>query len=65
MRLGLFMVLGVGFLLAMLYLMGRQQSLFGRSLVVQADFRNVAGLLTGNSVRLGVLRWATSRKLSC
>ncbi|QKG55251.1 MCE family protein [Hymenobacter sp. BRD128] len=52
-RLGLFMVLGVGFLLAMLYLMGRQQSLFGRSLVVQADFRNVAGLLTGNSVRLG------------
>jgi phospholipid/cholesterol/gamma-HCH transport system substrate-binding protein len=52
-RLGLFMLLGVGFLLAMLYLMGRQQSLFGHNLVVQADFRNVSGLLTGNSVRLG------------
>ncbi|GAB3638967.1 hypothetical protein GCM10027422_45580 [Hymenobacter arcticus] len=52
-RLGLFMVLGVGFLLALLYLMGRQQNLFGRSVVVRADFRNVSGLLTGNSVRLG------------
>jgi len=52
-RLGLFMVLGVSFLLAMLYLMGRQQNLFGRSVAVQADFRNVSGLLTGNSVRLG------------
>ncbi|OGX84017.1 hypothetical protein BEN49_11865 [Hymenobacter coccineus] len=53
MRLGLFTVLGVGFLLGLLYLMGRQQNLFGRSLVVRADFRNVSGLLTGNSVRLG------------
>ncbi|AWM31869.1 MlaD family protein [Hymenobacter nivis] len=52
-RLGLFTVLGVGFLLALLYLMGRHQNLFGRSLVVQADFRNVSGLLTGNNVRLG------------
>ena len=52
-RLGLFMVLGVGFLLALLYLMGRQQNLFGSSLVVRADFHNVSGLLTGNSVRLG------------
>jgi phospholipid/cholesterol/gamma-HCH transport system substrate-binding protein len=47
------MLLGIGFLLALLYLMGRQQSLFGQNLVVQADFRNVSGLLTGNGVRLG------------
>jgi phospholipid/cholesterol/gamma-HCH transport system substrate-binding protein len=52
-RLGLFIVLGVGFLLVLLYLMGRQQSLFGPNMVVEADFRNVSGLLTGNSVRLG------------
>jgi phospholipid/cholesterol/gamma-HCH transport system substrate-binding protein len=52
-RLGLFMLLGIGFLLALLYLMGQQQNLFGHSLVVQADFRNVSGLLTGNGVRLG------------
>jgi phospholipid/cholesterol/gamma-HCH transport system substrate-binding protein len=52
-RLGLFIVLGVGFLLVLLYLMGRQQSLFGPNMVVEADFRNVSGLLTGNSVRQG------------
>ncbi len=52
-RLGLFVVLGVGCLLAVLYLMGRKQNLFSRSLVVQADFRNVSGLLVGNNVRLG------------
>jgi phospholipid/cholesterol/gamma-HCH transport system substrate-binding protein len=52
-RLGIFTVLGVGFLLVLLYLMGRQQSLFGQNLVVAADFRNVSGLLTGNGVRLG------------
>lgn len=52
-RLGIFTVLGVGFLLALLYLMGRQQSFFGHNLVVAADFRNVSGLLTGNGVRLG------------
>ncbi|OGX87307.1 MlaD family protein [Hymenobacter coccineus] len=52
-RLGLFMLLGIGFLLGLLYLMGQQQNLFGHSLVVRADFRNVSGLLTGNGVRLG------------
>ena len=52
-RLGLFVVLGVGCLLAVLYLMGRKQNLFSHNLVVQADFHNVSGLLTGNNVRLG------------
>jgi phospholipid/cholesterol/gamma-HCH transport system substrate-binding protein len=52
-RLGLFVVVGVGCLLAVLYLLGRQQNLFQSSLPVQADFRNVAGLLPGNNVRLG------------
>ena len=63
-RLGLFTVLGVGFLLAMLYLMGRQQNLFGHSLVVQADFRNMSGLLTGNSVRLGGINVGSVKAIS-
>lgn len=52
-RLGVFVLAGLGCLLAVLVLLGGQQNLFNRSLVVQADFRNVAGLLTGNNVRLG------------
>ncbi len=63
-RLGLFVVVGVGCLLVILYLLGRQQNLFQRSLPVQADFRNVAGLLTGNNVRLGGITVGTVKKIT-
>ena len=62
-RLGLFVVMGLGLLLVLLFLLGRQQNLFSRSLVVQADFRNVSGLLTGNNVRLGGIPVGTVRKI--
>ena len=62
-RLGLFVVAGMGFLLVTLFLLGRQQNLFSRSLVVVADFRNVSGLLTGNNVRLGGIPVGTVRKI--
>ena len=52
-RLGLFVAAGLGGLLAALYLVGRQHNMFSKSLTMQADFRNVSGLLTGNNVRLG------------
>ncbi len=63
-RLGLFVVAGVGCLLVVLYLLGRQQNLFQRSLPVQADFRNVAGLLTGNNVRLGGITVGTVKDIT-
>lgn len=52
-RLGLFVAAGLGCLLAVLFLLGRQQNLFSRRLVVWADFHNVSGLLAGSNVRLG------------
>lgn len=63
-RLGLFVVAGVGCLLVVLYLLGSQQNLFQKSLPVQADFRNVAGLLTGNNVRLGGITVGTVKKIT-
>ncbi|MFD2787175.1 MlaD family protein [Hymenobacter rubripertinctus] len=62
-RLGLFVMVGVGCLLVVLYLLGRQQNLFQSSLPVQADFRNVAGLLTGNNVRLGGITAGTVKDI--
>jgi len=62
-RLGLFVLVGLAFLLVTLFLLGRQQNLFSRSLVVQADFRNVSGLLSGNNVRLGGIAVGTVRKI--
>ena len=62
-RLGLFVAAGLGCLLVTLYLVGRQQNLFSKSLTVQADFRNVSGLLTGNNVRLGGIAVGTVKKI--
>jgi phospholipid/cholesterol/gamma-HCH transport system substrate-binding protein len=62
-RLGLFVTVGLGCLLVTLYLLGRQQNLFSRSLSVQADFRNVSGLLVGNNVRLGGITVGTVKKI--
>jgi phospholipid/cholesterol/gamma-HCH transport system substrate-binding protein len=62
-RLGLFVLVGVAILLVTLFLLGRQQNLFSRSLMVQADFRSVSGLLTGNNVRLGGIPVGTVRKI--
>ena len=62
-RLGLFVVVGMGCLLVILYLLGSQQNLFQRSLPVQADFRDVAGLLAGNNVRLGGITVGTVKKI--
>ena len=62
-RLGLFVVVGLGCLLVTLYFLGRQQNLFSRSLPLRADFRNVSGLLTGNNVRLGGITVGTVKKI--
>ncbi|GAB3841159.1 MlaD family protein [Hymenobacter jeollabukensis] len=62
-RLGLFVLAGLGCLLAVLFLLGRQQNLFSRSLPVSADFRNVAGLLAGNNVRLGGITVGTVKRI--
>ncbi len=62
-KLGLFVVAGTVCLLATLFLLGRQKNLFGRSMVVQADFRNVSGLLTGNNVRLGGIPVGTVKSI--
>ena len=62
-RLGLFVLVGLGCLLTVLFLLGRKQNLFGSSLEVQADFRNVSGLLPGNNVRLGGISVGTVKDI--
>jgi phospholipid/cholesterol/gamma-HCH transport system substrate-binding protein len=62
-RLGLFVLAGLGCLIATLFLLGRKQNLFSSSLEIQADFRNVAGLLVGNNVRLAGIDVGTVRRI--
>jgi phospholipid/cholesterol/gamma-HCH transport system substrate-binding protein len=50
-RVGLFVLTGTCFLILALYLIGAKQNLFGSTFHLQAEFRNVNGLMPGNNVR--------------
>ncbi len=63
-RLVLFVLAGLACLAATLVLLGQRQNLFGSSLAVRADFRNVSGLLTGNNVRLAGITVGTVKKIN-
>lgn len=51
-KLGIFVLLALVFLLAALYFMGSMRNLFGDSFRLKAGFNNVDGLQPGNNVRL-------------
>src|SRR5690606_35030363 len=50
-KLGLFVLAGLVFLVVTLYLIGKNRSLFGRTFTVKASMGNVNGLTSGNNVR--------------
>lgn len=50
-RLGLFVIAGLFFLVLLLYMIGKNESLFGSSFRLKARFSNVQGLSKGNNVR--------------
>lgn len=50
-KVGIFVLIGTGLLIIALYLIGTKQNLFGSTFEIQAKFKNVNGLMTGNNVR--------------
>lgn len=50
-KLGAFVVVGLAFLIMLLYIIGKNQNLFGQTFVLNARFNNVHGLMKGNTVR--------------
>lgn len=63
-RLGLFVLSGLLFLIVMLYLIGRNRHLFGPAFVLKAQFENVQGLVPGNNVRFSGIEIGTVRKIN-
>lgn len=63
MKLGLFVVAGITFLIFSLYMIGRNRNLFGSSFTVSASFRNVNGLMVGNNVRFSGIDVGTVQKI--
>lgn len=52
-KLGFFVIAGLGFLILLLYVIGKNQNLFGKTFVLKARFENVHGLMRGNNIRFG------------
>ena len=50
-KLGVFVITGLSFLIIMLYLLGKNQNLFGSTFTIKARFENVQGMKKGNNVR--------------
>jgi phospholipid/cholesterol/gamma-HCH transport system substrate-binding protein len=52
---GLFVILGIGFFTAILFLIGSSHNIFGRHVEFYSDFSNIAGLQNGAGVRVSGL----------
>src|SRR5690606_32869164 len=50
-KLGLFVVAGLVFLITTLYMIGRNRNLFGTTFTIKASMNSVNGLTRGNNVR--------------
>ncbi|MEZ4942029.1 MAG: MlaD family protein [Saprospiraceae bacterium] len=51
-KLGLFVLVGLGLLILFLYMLGRNKSIFSDRFEISVHFENVSGLVAGNNVRV-------------
>lgn len=58
-RLGVFVIAGLFFLVVLLYMIGQNQNLFGSTFVLKARFENASGLMPGNNVRFAGINAGT------
>lgn len=50
-KLGVFVMAGLAFLILLLYFIGKNQNMFGNTFVLKARFNDVHGLMPGNNIR--------------
>lgn len=63
-KLGAFVLAGLLFLILMLYMIGKNQNLFGPAFVLKARFENVQGLVPGNNVRFSGIEIGTVKRIN-
>lgn len=62
-KLGIFVVAGLLFLVLLLYMIGRDQNLFGSTYTLKVKFENVQGLMAGNNVRISGIEAGTVKRI--
>jgi phospholipid/cholesterol/gamma-HCH transport system substrate-binding protein len=63
-KLGLFVMAGLLFLVILLYMIGRNENLFGSSFELKVRFENVQGLNQGNNVRFAGIQAGTVKRVT-
>lgn len=63
-KLGIFVLAGLLFLVLLLYMIGKNRNLFGATYELKARFDNVQGLVTGNNIRFSGIEAGTVRKIN-
>ena len=63
-KLGMLVIAGLIFLVFTLYMIGRNQNLFGTSITITAVVDNVNGLVPGNNVRFKGMNIGTVRSIN-
>ncbi len=62
-RLGIFVIAGLAFLIVVLYMVGSKRNLFNSTIRISAQFYNVNGLMAGNNVRFSGVNVGTVEKV--
>ncbi len=62
-KLGAFVLGGLLFLVLLLYMIGKNRDLFGKTYVLKARFENIQGLVSGNNIRFSGIHAGTVKKV--
>lgn len=62
-KLGVFVIAGLLFLVLLLYMIGKNENLFGKTYVLKARFENIQGLVPGNNVRFSGIHAGTVKRV--
>ncbi|MGB3078713.1 MAG: MCE family protein, partial [Saprospiraceae bacterium] len=62
-KLGAFVLSGLGFLVLLLFMIGKNRSLFGSTYTLKARFENVQGLVPGNNIRFSGIEAGTVKNI--
>lgn len=63
-KLGVFVLAGMLFLVILLYMIGKNRNLFGSNYILKARFENIQGLVAGNNVRFSGIQAGTVKRIN-
>jgi len=63
-KLGVFVLAGLLFLVILLYMIGKNRNFFGSNFILKARFENIQGLVAGNNVKFAGIQAGTVRSIN-